>query len=95
VGPGSTSRGGSHYDDSEVFERYMRVHDSPDRTNPTQVMEEPAVLAEIGEPVGLDVIDLGCGAAQFGRSLLRAGAASYLGIDGSRNIETGPGSVVE
>jgi SAM-dependent methyltransferase len=86
VSPGTTGRGGSYYDDSDVFERYLRVHDAPDRTNPTHVMEEPAVLAEVGDPAGLDVIDLGCGDALFGRSLLCAGAASYLGIDGSRNM---------
>jgi SAM-dependent methyltransferase len=86
VGPGNTARGGSYYDDPEVFQRYTRVHDSPGRTNPTHVMEEPAVLAEIGDPAGLEVIDLGCGDAHFGRSLLTAGAASYLGIDGSRNM---------
>lgn len=80
------SSGGAYYDDSGVFERYTRAHRSPDRANPTHVMEEPAVLAEIGDPAGLDVIDLGCGDAHFGRSLLGAGAASYLGIDGSRNM---------
>ena len=85
VARGSYS-GGSYYDDSAVFERYTRAHRSSDRTNPTHVMEEPAVLAEIGDPAGLNVIDLGCGDAQFGRTLLGAGAASYLGIDGSRNM---------
>jgi hypothetical protein len=37
-------------------------------------MGEPAVLAEVGDPAGLRVLDLGCGDAQFGRHIL-AGAS--------------------
>jgi SAM-dependent methyltransferase len=86
VGQESIGRGGSYYDDSGIFERYTRVHESPVGTNPTHVMEEPAALAAIGDPVGLRVIDLGCGDGRLGRSLLRSGAESYLGVDGSRKM---------
>ncbi|MDT7682127.1 MAG: hypothetical protein QOG57_2437 [Pseudonocardiales bacterium] len=49
-------------------------------------MEEPAVLAELGDPIGRRVVDLGCGDGTFGAILLAAGAAGYLGIDGSRTM---------
>ena len=49
-------------------------------------MEEPAVLAELGDPTGRRVTDLGCGDGAFGAALLAAGAASYLGIDGSHSM---------
>lgn len=81
-------RGGSYYDDPDVFERYTRHYDvcgvSP--FSPNYVMEEPAVLAEVGDPTGRRVLDLGCGDAGLGQQLLAAGAASYGGIDGSHNM---------
>lgn len=46
-------------------------------------MEEPALFEELGAVSGLRVLDLGCGDASVGRVLLDAGAASYLGVDGS------------
>ncbi|HJQ03103.1 MAG TPA: methyltransferase domain-containing protein [Jatrophihabitans sp.] len=55
----------------------------PDRHSPNHVMEEPAVLAEIGDPTGLRVLDLGCGDGRFGLALLAGGCAGYSGIDGS------------
>lgn len=58
-------------------------HTVPDRYSPNHVMEEPAVLAEIGDPAGLRILDLGCGDGRFGLGLLAAGCASYVGIDGS------------
>lgn len=75
-------RGGSFYDQRAVNARYIG-HREPDRFSPNYVMEEPAVLAEIGDPTGLRVPDLGCGDGAFGRWLLAAGCASYRGIDGS------------
>ncbi len=47
-------------------------------------MEGPAVHDELGDVRGSRVLDLGCGDAEIGRELLRAGASRYLGIDGSR-----------
>jgi SAM-dependent methyltransferase len=80
-----TFRGGAFYDSPAVFARYT---DGPsqDPTSANFVMEEPAVLAEVGDFRGLRVLDLGCGDADFGRRLLAAGAASYLGIDGSSKM---------
>jgi len=68
----------------EVFERYARKRDAS-AFDPNHVMEEPAVLAELGS-AGLRVIDLGCGYGAFGAMALSAGAADYLGIDGSRTM---------
>jgi SAM-dependent methyltransferase len=49
-------------------------------------MEEPALLAELGDVAGLHVVDLGCGDAAVGAMLMRQGCASYLGIDGSKEM---------
>jgi SAM-dependent methyltransferase len=74
-------RGGSFYDDSELFERYQQHRAWS--LNPNIVMEGPALFDELGPVSGLRVLDLGCGDAEIGRCLLNAGAARYRGIDGS------------
>lgn len=81
------TRGGAFYDNAEVQARYTE-HREPDRFNPNHVMEEPAVLAEVGDPAGLRVIDLGCGDGSFGWWLLANGGASYFGVDGSQAMIT-------
>jgi hypothetical protein len=44
----------SYYEDPVIFERYTRHHDSyrVSPLGPSYVMEEPAVLAEVGGPTG-------------------------------------------
>ena len=79
------SRGGSFYDDRIVCENYLE-HRYAGAESPNFVMEEPALLSEIGDPTGLRIIDLGCGDARFGREMLDRGATGYLGIDGSRKM---------
>lgn len=65
-----------------MSERYSaRRHSGAN--SPNTVMEEPALLAELGRVRGLEVIDLGCGDADLGRVVLSAGGRSYLGVDGS------------
>lgn len=73
------------YDRPGVAERYG-VHRHSGVSSPNFVMEEPALLAELGEVAGLHVLDLGCGDAALGAMLLEQGSASYLGIDGSREM---------
>ncbi|MHA7290646.1 class I SAM-dependent methyltransferase [Arthrobacter sp. MDT3-24] len=68
-----------------MAERYG-VHRHSGVSSPNFVMEEPALLAELGDVAGLDVLDLGCGDAALGAMLLQQGSASYLGIDGSREM---------
>jgi SAM-dependent methyltransferase len=84
LGDVGSRRGGSFYDDSELFERYQQH-----RTwslNPNVVMEAHALFEELGPVSGLRVLDLGCGDAEIGRELLNAGAAHYRGIDGSARM---------
>ena len=81
----SGQEGESFYDAPGVHERYT-AHREDRRLNPNHVMEEPAILAEMGDPAGLRVLDLGCGDGAFGRWLLAAGARSYLGVDSSTKM---------
>ena len=55
-------------------------------SDPNLVMEEPALLEELGSVEGLRVVDLGCGDAALGRMVLGAGGSRYLGIDGSERM---------
>lgn len=79
--------GALFYDRPGIAQRYG-VHRHSGVSSPNFVMEEPALLAELGEEAGLDVLDLGCGDAALGAMLLQQGSASYLGIDGSREMIT-------
>jgi 2-polyprenyl-3-methyl-5-hydroxy-6-metoxy-1,4-benzoquinol methylase len=54
--------------------------------SPNAVMEEPAFLSAVGEIVGLNIADLGCGDGATADLLMRLGAASYLGVDGSAGM---------
>ncbi len=76
--------GGAFYDEPGVFDRYQEHRRWS--LNPNVVMEEPALLEELGRVTGLRILDLGCGAATIGPGLLRAGCASYLGIDSSHRM---------
>jgi SAM-dependent methyltransferase len=75
------------YDRPGVAARYG-VHRHGGVSSPNFVMEEPALLAELGDVAGLDVLDLGCGDAALGAMLLQQGCASYLGVDGSQEMVT-------
>jgi SAM-dependent methyltransferase len=77
-------RGWAFYDDPECFDRYQQHRAWS--LNPNTVMEGPAFFEGLGSVAGLRVLDLGCGDAQVGRELLNAGAARYLGIDGSKRM---------
>lgn len=77
--------GSRFYDDPAVFAAYTRTH-ADHVSSPNHVMETPAVWEELGDVTGLRVLDLACGDARFGRDLLAAGAAAYLGVDGSRRM---------
>jgi len=81
----SDQEGESFYDAPGVHDRYT-AHRHNRRLSPNHVMEEPAVLAEVGDPAGLRVLDLGCGDGAFARLLLEAGARSYRGVDSSSSM---------
>jgi SAM-dependent methyltransferase len=74
------------YDTHDVHQRYTQHRGGEPYLSPNHVMEEPAVLAEIGDPAGLRVLDLGCGDGTFGHAMLTAGARSYLGVDCSHRM---------
>lgn len=77
--------GALFYDRPGVAERYG-AHRHGGVSSPNFVMEEPALLAELGDVAGQDVLDLGCGDAALGAMLLQQGCTSYLGIDGSQEM---------
>jgi SAM-dependent methyltransferase len=80
--------GESFYDAEDVHKRYTAHRDGEQHLSPNLVMEEPAVLSEVGDPAGLRILDLGCGDGRFGHRMLMAGARSYQGVDSSlRMIE--------
>jgi len=83
-GEAGARRGGAFYDDPRAFERYQQPESTV--SDPTFVMEESALMEEIGSVEGLRVVDLGCGDAAIGAVLLNAGCGRYLGIDGSANM---------
>jgi SAM-dependent methyltransferase len=77
--------GEAPYDKGELAERYRSaVRDGPCSAN--FVMEEPALLDALGDVRGLRVLDLGCGDASIGRTLLKRGCRAYLGIDASARM---------
>ncbi len=77
--------GGAFYDQPGVLARYTSPPGSG-VSSPNAVMEEPALLAELGDVAAAHVLDLGCGDAAVGERLLAAGARSYLGIDASARM---------
>jgi SAM-dependent methyltransferase len=93
--------GARFYDDPGVFQRYREPQQAV--SDPTEVMEEPALLAELGPVDGVRVLDLGCGEAAIGPVLLDAGCRGYVGVDGSENmvraaratLDGTPGEVVQ
>ncbi|MES2943155.1 MAG: class I SAM-dependent methyltransferase [Pseudomonadota bacterium] len=80
-------QGSSFYDNSAVFDTYTKLRERTESANDT--LEAPVIwqlLNDAGGVRGHDFLDLGCGNAAFGKDLLAAGAASYLGLDGSANM---------
>lgn len=76
--------GPDFYDDDAVFARYTSMRER--RDSPNDTMEAPVVEELLGDVRGRRILDLGCGAASLGRALLDRGAASYVGVEGSRNM---------
>jgi SAM-dependent methyltransferase len=72
------------YDDGQVFATYIASRKRTD--NPNDTLEGPSLWEILGPVRGLRVLDLGCGDARFGRALLDAGCAVYLGIEPSENM---------
>lgn len=70
------------YDNPEVRAYYLAHRTQPD--NPNDALEHPRFLELAGDLSNLDIVDLGCGDASFGKEALLEGARSYEGIDVSK-----------
>lgn len=70
------------YDNPDVRAKYSARRTQPD--NPNDTLERPTFLELAGSLNQLDIIDLGCGDASFGKEALLQGARSYIGIEASR-----------
>ena len=89
------------YDQDEVLATYLAHRQRPD--NPNDALERPVFLDLAGDLRNLDIIDLGCGDAVFGKEALTRGAKSYLGIELSEgmvqlalhNLETTSGQIIQ
>lgn len=81
----STAAGSSFYDDAEALDAYL-THRHAEVRSPNLVMEDPAFRNELGDLTGLDVVDLGCGDGTFAAQCVRAGCASYTGVDASQGM---------
>lgn len=77
-------RGSSVYDEGEFYENFMKRRNRPE--SPNNIIEKPILLEMIGDVAGKRILDLGCGDAEVGAELLQKGGASYLGVEGSKNM---------
>jgi len=77
-------RGASVYDQEEFLSNYMDRRERKD--SPNNAIESPIIYELIGDFKAKSILDLGCGDASFGKELLDQGAASYTGIEGSRQM---------
>ncbi|WLR57470.1 class I SAM-dependent methyltransferase [Mesobacillus subterraneus] len=77
-------RGASVYDEEEFYENFMKRRNRPE--SPNNIIEKPVLLEMIGDVAGKRMLDLGCGDAEIGVELLEKGSASYLGVEGSKNM---------
>ncbi|MBD2101379.1 class I SAM-dependent methyltransferase [Leptolyngbya sp. FACHB-261] len=72
------------YDNSELLSGYLAHRARPD--NPNDTLERPLFLELAGDLTNLDILDLGCGNAAFGKEALLQGARSYTGIEVSQSM---------
>lgn len=76
--------GSDFYDNDTNFKNYMQRRQGQENANDT--LEKPVIWQLLGDVSDQLVLDLGCGDAGFGVELLEKGCASYVGIEGSRNM---------
>jgi len=76
--------GPEFFDDEEIFESYWTRRRRPD--NPNDAIEKPITLELIDNVKYMDVLELGCGAGDFGDLLIMMGCQSYTGIDASSRM---------
>jgi SAM-dependent methyltransferase len=72
------------YDDDSMFTTYWEHRERPD--NPNDTLEQPILRELVGELRDLRILDLGCGAATFGRYAFEQGCQAYVGVEASANM---------
>jgi SAM-dependent methyltransferase len=77
-----THTAGEFYEAAGSRAAYLR-HRHGGASSPNVVMEEPNLLAVLGDLSGSTVLDLGCGDGSTAPLVRGLGAASYVGIDAS------------
>ncbi len=77
-------KGSSVYDEKDFLDNYLIRRSR--KESPNNAIEKPIITELIGSVKGQDVLDLGCGDGLFGSELLNAGAATYTGIEGSKEM---------
>jgi SAM-dependent methyltransferase len=81
--PSITAPAKDHWDrNAEFWVKIMREHRDRYRTE----LSDAAVLAAVGDPTGLDVLDVGCGEGYMARELARRGAVHVHGIDKAADL---------
>ena len=76
--------GSSVYDDKGFLAGFLKRRGR--KESPNNAIEKPIICELLGDVEGKKILDLGCGDGTFGNELLSSGAASYTGIEGSREM---------
>ncbi|HSP21808.1 MAG TPA: class I SAM-dependent methyltransferase [Planococcus sp. (in: firmicutes)] len=77
-------KGSSVYDEKDFLTDYLKRRGR--KESPNNAIEKPNICELLGDVKGKAILDLGCGDGSFGLELLGSGAASYTGIEGSREM---------
>lgn len=77
--------GSEFFDDNDIFETYTQGRKRRS-DNPNDALDKPIILELMGNVKYADVLDLGCGAGEFGNLLLDLGCQSYTGIEASSKM---------
>jgi SAM-dependent methyltransferase len=93
-------RGASAYEQEDFRTNYLKRRGR--RDSPNNAIEKHMIYELIGDFQYKSILDLGCGDASFGKELLEQGAASYTGIEGSKqmvesatnNLTNGNGKII-
>ena len=77
-------KGYEFFDDEALLSTYKERRQKP--TSPNETIEQPIFRELLGSVQGQDILDLGCGEAEFGKELLEKGARSYVGVEASEKM---------
>ena len=77
-------KGYEFFNDDKLLSTYQARRQEP--TSPNETIEQPIFRELLGSVRGQDILDLGCGEAEFGKELLEKGARSYVGLEASEKM---------